>query len=80
MYFGMRYHKENGKVYQRRVGPASNSFNTVKAVVVKHKGYIQDETGKVIAQAFNKDLPLYIGAEEARINIGSGEDCFVEAV
>jgi len=83
MYFGMVSQQVGDKNYPRRVGKMSLSFDTVKATVVKKKGYIVNESGDMVGQAFDPSLPRYVGPVDngtintALKNIGSGEDCFV---
>lgn len=83
MFFGMVSHKVDDKTYLRRVGQMSPSFDRVKALVVKKKGYILNESGEMVGQAFDASLPRYVGpVDNGTINnvlknIGSGEDCFV---
>ncbi len=83
MFFGMVSHKVDDKTYPRRVGQMSPSFDRVKALVVKKKGYILNEGGEMVGQAFDASLPRYVGpVDNGTINnvlknIGSGEDCFV---
>ena len=74
MFFAMVTHVEGNKHYPRRVGPMTQSFETAKRKAIQRKGYITDESGKMVAQAFDATLPRYIGN---LTNIGSGEDCFV---
>ena len=83
MFFGMVSHRVHGKEHPRRIGKPSMSFNTVKAVVAKRKGYIVNESGDMVGQAFDASLPRYVGPVDTGSinnvlkNIGSGEDCFV---
>lgn len=74
MFFTMVNHIENGRHYPRRFGQMTQSFETAKRKAVQRRGYITDESGKMVAQAFDASLPRYIGNI---VNIGSGEDCFV---
>lgn len=74
MFFTMVNHEVHGKHYPRRFGQMTNSFEVAKRKAVQRKGYITDESGKMVAQAFDASLPRYVGNI---INIGSGEDCFV---
>lgn len=73
MFFAMVNHTEDGKNYPRRVGAMTPSFEKAKAKAVKRKGYVTDESGHIVAQAFDASLPRYIGN---LVNIGSGEDAF----
>ena len=43
MFFGIVHHKVDDKNYPRRIGQMSMSFEKVKALVVKRKGYIVNE-------------------------------------
>lgn len=74
MFFVMADTIVGNKVYQRRVGAATQNLTTAirKARVVK--GYVQNENGDMVAQAFNENLPRYV---DAVVNIGSGEDAYV---
>jgi hypothetical protein len=74
MFFTMVNHVYGGKHYPRRVGPMTNSFDTAKRKAVQRKGYIVDESGHMVAQAFDATLPRYVGS---LTNIGSGEDAFI---
>jgi hypothetical protein len=74
MFFAMVNHKVDGKNYPRRVGAMTQSFETAKAKAVKRKGYITDESGNMVAQAFDESLPRFVGN---MVNIGSGEDAYV---
>lgn len=74
MFFAMVNHKVDGKNYPRRVGQMTQSFEQAKAKAMKRKGYITDESGHMVAQAFDDSLPLYVGK---MVNIGSGEDAYV---
>ena len=83
MFFGMVHHKVDDKNYPRRIGQMSMSFEKVKALVVKRKGYIVNESGEMVGQAFDASLPRYVGpVDNGSINnmlknIGSGEDAFI---
>jgi len=74
MFFAMVSHVEDGKTYTRRIGAMTQSFETAKRKAEKRKGYIVDECGKMVAQAFDASLPRYIGNIT---NISSGEDAYV---
>ena len=74
MFFTMVNHVVDGKTYQRRVGAMTQSFETAKRKAEKRKGYVVDEGGKLVAQAFDASLPRYIGT---LVNISSGEDAYV---
>lgn len=80
MYFTMVDHIEDGRTYSRRVGSMTPSFNTARNKAAKKRGYILNEQGHMVGQAFDASLPKYIGRIEGSINklrnIGSGEDCY----
>jgi hypothetical protein len=73
MYFTMVDHTEDGKTYSRRSGAMTPSFNVARARAAKKRGYILNEQGHMVGQAFDASLPKYIGSIS---NIGSGEDCY----
>lgn len=73
MYFTMVDHIEDGKTYSRRSGAMTPSFNAARNRAAKKRGYIVDEQGHMVGQAFDASLPKYIGTIN---NIGSGEDCY----
>jgi hypothetical protein len=82
MFFGMVQHRVGDKEYPRRIGQMSPSFEKIKALVVKRKGYIVNESGDMVGQAFDPELPRYVGpVDNGTINnvlknIGSGEDAY----
>ena len=81
MYFTMIDIVENGKTFSRRAGAMTPSFNTARTKAAKKRGYVLDEQGHMVGQAFDPSLPKYIGdvtsgSINKLVNIGSGEDCF----
>jgi hypothetical protein len=74
MFFTMINHVEDGTTYQRRFGRMTKSFEVAKKKALERKGFIQDEGGNLVGQAFDPSLPKYVGK---LINIGSGEDLYV---
>jgi hypothetical protein len=64
----------DGNVYTQQVGDMTMSFKTAQKHALANKGYITDETNKIIAQAMEPSFPLFINELKY---IGSGEDCFV---
>ena len=83
MYFTMVDFIADGKTYSRRAGSMTPSFNVARNKAAKKRGYIVDEQGHMVGQAFDASLPKFIGkvtCERGSINklcnIGSGEDCF----
>ena len=73
MYFTMVDHIEDGVTYSRRSGAMTPSFNVASSRAAKKRGYIVNEQGHMVGQAFDASLPRYIGSIN---NISSGEDCY----
>jgi len=73
MFFVLADQVENGKTYTSRVGRSTLSYDTAKNKAIKSKGFIVNESRKLIGQAMDPTLPLYVG--DLR-NIGSGEDSY----
>lgn len=79
MFFTMVDHIVDGKTYQRRVGKMTMSFKTACNTAVKKHGYIMNESGHMVGQAFDPMLPKYVGDVRSinkLVNIGSGEDSY----
>ena len=80
MYFTMVDTVEDGKTFSRRSGSMTPSFSVASRKAAKKRGYVLDEQGHMVGQAFDPALPKYVG-DVGTINklthVGSGEDCFV---
>ena len=61
-----------GKKLHRRSGPSTNTFEVAKRRARACKGYILDEKQRMVGQAFNDSLPMFL--HEGKLNIASGED------
>jgi hypothetical protein len=61
----------DGVTYTRRVGNMTTSFSEAKAKAIKRRGYIVNESRKLIGQAMDETAPLFLGSLR---NISSGED------
>jgi hypothetical protein len=77
MFFVMTDKTIDGKTYTIRCGRMTISFDEARRKAVIRKGYIVNESNKIIGQAFDPELPRYIGSLK---NIGSGEDCFAGSI
>ena len=64
--------RQTGRVYQRRVGAMTTSLMRAKRNAVRVKGYIVNEGGELIAQAYSEKLPRHVSSIK---NISSREDC-----
>ena len=71
MFFVQKDSVIDGVTYTRRVGEMTQSFNVAKNKAMKRRGYIVNESRKLIGQAMDPYAPLYLGE---LCNISSGED------
>ena len=62
------------RTFSRRVGKSTLNLEVAKRLAVTHRGYILDQSHKMVGQAFAAHLPMYVGR---KVSIASGEDCFV---
>ena len=62
------------RTFSRRVGKSTYNLEVAKRLAVTHRGYILDQSHKMVGQAFAAHLPMYVGR---KVSIASGEDCFV---
>ena len=74
MYFVMQDTAMGLRVFSRRVGKPTMNLETAKRLAIARKGYILDQSHKMVGQAFAAHLPFYIGK---KVNIASGEDVTV---
>ena len=61
------------RTFSRRVGKSTTNIEVAKRLATVHRGYILDQSHKMVGQAFAAHLPLYVGR---KVSIASGEDCF----
>jgi len=73
MFFVQKDSLIDGKTYTSRVGNMTTSFEEAKRKAIKRKGYIVDESRRLIGQAMDETAPMYLGQLKY---VGSGEDCF----
>lgn len=73
MFFVLADKVEDGKTYTSRVGKSTLSYDTARNKAMKCKGFIVNESRKLIGQAMDPSMPKYVGDLK---NIGSGEDSY----
>ena len=73
MFFVQQDQRIHGKTYTVRIGKMTTSFEEARRKAIKRRGYIVDESRRLIGQAMDAYAPFYIGD---KVNIGSGEDVY----
>lgn len=71
MYFVQVDERINGKTYTVRKGKMTTSFEKACRKAIQRRGYIVDETRRLVGQAVDIWAPMWVGNMQ---NIGSGED------
>jgi hypothetical protein len=65
-----------GKTYTIRVGKMTTNWDEAKRKAIKRKGYIVNESRRLVGQAMDAGAPYYVGELK---NISSGEDSYANA-
>ena len=63
------------RTFSRRVGSVTTNLEVAKRRAKACRGYILDQSHKMVGQAFAAHLPMYVGH---KVSIASGEDVLVQ--